>query len=215
MLLQKSALLLLSLAVFLGTGCGTVGKLMRKPKEDKKAEEAAKTEPPKQDAAIGLIEMVNPEQQFVLVRTEMRMTLLPGTKLITQPQTGNKASLIVTPESKQNFISADIVEGYPKRGDVVILPVAGQPQPLTETAAAAASPGAPVSPASMIPGVVPGQENQHRATHPTMAVPQPAVPSMPMMPAPAPARSVPSVPVPDEVQGTPTDAVDPLPPPIN
>jgi len=61
--------------------------------------------------------LVAPDQTVyeALKKAILSRRLPPGTKLITQPQTGNKASLIVTPESKQNFISADIVEGFPKR----------------------------------------------------------------------------------------------------
>lgn len=221
MLLQNSILLALGLATFACTSCGTVSKLMHKTKQEKPAE-AAKEEPPKQDMAIGLVEVVNPEQQFVLVRTESRMTLPPGTKLITQPQTGNKASLIVTPESKQNFISADIVEGFPKRGDVVILPVAGQPPAVGSPGTAS---GAPAGPEAMIPGVMPGQAShgslqppaftRDPSGQPVAPTPAPAVPQLPVQPV-QPVQKAPSIKVPADVKGGaaegPTDA---LPPPIN
>lgn len=221
MLLQNSILLALGLATLACTSCGTMSKMMRKPKEEKPAE-TAKEEPPKQDMAIGLVEVVNPEQQFVLVRTESRMSLPPGTKLITQPQTGNKASLIVTPESKQNFISADIVEGFPKRGDVVILPVAGQPPAVGAPGTVSSAPGAHAGPEAMVPGVMPGQTGHNTLQPPAFSpshtaqptAPSPA-PAVPQMPAP-PVQKAPSIKVPAEVKGGaaegPTDA---LPPPIN
>jgi hypothetical protein len=212
MLLQKSLMLALGLATVLCTGCGTLNKLKRKSKEEKPAE-TANQEPARQDTAIGLVEMVNPEQQFVLVRTEGRMSLLPGTKLITQPQTGNKATLIVTPESKQNFISADIVEGFPKRGDVVILPVAGQPQPLGAAAASPGPSGQP-GPEAMVPGVMPGHGGIQPPAFSSAPAPQPA----PVAPPPPPARPVqkaPSIKVPTDVKGSLTAPVDPLPPPDN
>lgn len=221
MLLQKSILLTLGLATLACTSCGSMSKLMRKPKEEKPAE-AAKEEPPKQDMAIGLVEVVNPEQQFVLVRTESRMTLTPGTKLVTQPQTGNKASLIVTPESKQNFISADIVEGFPKRGDVVILPVAGQPPAVGAPGTASPAPGAHAGPEAMVPGVMPGQTG-HGTLQPPAFTPshtaQPTAPGpapvVPQMPAP-PVQKAPSIKVPAEVKGGAAEGpMDALPPPIN
>ncbi len=85
MLLQNSILLALGLATFACTSCGTVSKLMHKTKQEKPAE-AAKEEPPKQDMAIGLVEVVNPEQQFVLVRTESRMTLPPAPSSLPSPR---------------------------------------------------------------------------------------------------------------------------------
>ena len=80
---------------------------------------------------VGVIESVNPEQKFVLVRTDMRMVIAPGTRMETRSINGAKGALVVTPEHKMNFISADIAEGSPAAGDIVIIhsqsDVPGQP----------------------------------------------------------------------------------------
>lgn len=198
------------------TGCGTMNKMFTKKKAEKAAEAAKETaEAPKQDMAIGLIEMVNPEQHFILVRTESRMTLAPGTKLITQPQNGTKSTFIVTPESKQNFISADIVEGFPKRGEVVILPVAGQPVPLTATPGPPGQLNPPTSSEAMVPGMMPGQTGQPPgAALPPPAATPPPVPVPPPTTPVRPATKAPSVKVPSDVKGSINAPVDPLPPPL-
>lgn len=96
--------------------CGSMSHLLKKKGKSAgtEAPEAAK------DQIIGTIEMVNPEQHFVLVKTHNRMTLAPGAKLESHSPNGLKAVLTVTPEHKLNFISADIVEGYPQQGDIVV-----------------------------------------------------------------------------------------------
>jgi hypothetical protein len=78
---------------------------------------------------IGTVEMVNPEQHFVLIRTAMRFKLEPGWKLETRPVSGSKSVLTIAPEQKLNYLSADITEGFPQRGEVVVLPAqkAGAP----------------------------------------------------------------------------------------
>jgi hypothetical protein len=228
MLPKNTRYVALCLLAFVGTGCGSMGKMFKKSKEEKKPAEAA-VEAPKQDAAIGLVEMVNPEQQFVLVRTEGRMALSPGTILVTQPQTGTAARLIVTPESKQNFISADIVEGFPKRGDMVIFPVSSQVAAQAAAAGPPGSPGAPGAagaPGAMSPGGVPspGSSQQPGALLPASAVPPvpegltpgtALTPANQSLPSVAPVQKVPEVSVPPEVKGSPTDTLDALPPPIN
>jgi hypothetical protein len=86
---------------------------------------------------IGMVESVNPEQKFVLIRTELRMVVAPGSKLESHSASGTKASLVVTPERKMNFLSADITEGSPSAGDVVIMSAQ-----VAAAAAAAATPAA-------------------------------------------------------------------------
>jgi hypothetical protein len=81
------------------------------------------------DMLIGVIESVNPEQKFVLVRTDLRMVLPTGTKLESRSLRGAKASLVLTPERKTNFLSADIADGLPMVGDIVILPAQAAPLP--------------------------------------------------------------------------------------
>jgi hypothetical protein len=100
------------------------------------------------DVFIGVVESVNPEQKFVLVRTELRMAVAPGAKLESRSANGTKASLVVTPERKMNFLSADITEGAPAAGDMVILPAQA-------AAAAAAQAGSSAAPAMRAPASEP------------------------------------------------------------
>lgn len=77
--------------------------------------------PEEQNTGIGVIEMVNPEQRFVLIRANMKVELQPGSKLETLTASGVKSVLAVSPEQKLNFLSADILEGYPQKGETVTL----------------------------------------------------------------------------------------------
>jgi hypothetical protein len=88
------------------------------------------------DVYLGVVESVNPEQKFVLVRTEIRIALAAGTKLETRSPSGTMAILVVTPERKMNFLSADITEGAPAAGDAVILPASSAAQASGATATA-------------------------------------------------------------------------------
>lgn len=98
------------------SSCGSMSHFLKKSSKSAKPQAPAA---PK-DQVIGTIEMVNPEQHFVLVKTLNRMALTAGTKLESHSPNGLKAVLTVTPEHKMNFISADIVEGYPQQGDIVV-----------------------------------------------------------------------------------------------
>ncbi|MFZ4767159.1 MAG: hypothetical protein ACOYMN_19575 [Roseimicrobium sp.] len=122
----------LALVVASLTSCGLLQKgwtvLKGKPKEKPAAAP--------QEAFIGVVESVNPEQKFVLVRMEMRMAIAPGTRLETRPEHGIKSVFTVTPERKLSFLSADIVEGLPARGDVVVRPVQAAPAQLAEATSA-------------------------------------------------------------------------------
>ena len=105
------------------------------------------------DMYLGMVESVNPEQKFVLVRTEIRMPVAAGTKLETRAPNGTKASLMVTPEHKGNFLSADIVEGAPSTGDAVILPARAAIEPAAPPATAGVS--GTGTPASGAPALIP------------------------------------------------------------
>ena len=130
------AIILLTAALSL-SGCGLIGNLFRsKPKPSQEGPH---------DVMIGTVESVNPEQHFVLIRTAMMLHLNPGWKLETRPVSGSKSVLTVTPEQKLNFLSADIVEGFPQKGDVVVMP------PQLSTAPAAPSAIPPLTP----PGTTP------------------------------------------------------------
>jgi len=172
-------LLLLPVFCLSLAGCGLISKaLTPKPKPDKN--------PKPKDIAIGQVEMINPEQHFVLIRTIMQFKLEPGWKLETRPLSGPKSVLVITPEQKNNFLSADILEGTPQQGELVVLP----PQ-------SGSSLSAPSTPGGLPPGI-PG-----------------APPSMPTATPGGPALTLPSQPPPQQPRGpirAPTGEV--LPPPI-
>lgn len=110
---------------------------------------------------IGLVELVNPEQHFVLIRTEGAVKIPPGDQIITIDATGTQAKLKVTPERKQNFLTADITEGQPRVGNLVIhrpgqQPGKPTPPPTTESStkplpAAPAMGSGPTAPGSIPP----------------------------------------------------------------
>ncbi|MCE9519304.1 MAG: hypothetical protein K8R87_07115 [Verrucomicrobia bacterium] len=138
----RAMILLLTMPLLLGS-CGLLAKhLGKKAKPDKDAGT--------KDVSIGIIELVNPEQGFVLVRTDMKLNLQPGSKLETRPITGFRSVLTVSPEQKLNFLSADITSGFPQKGEAVVMPhqagataTTATPPPLP--------PSAPSVPASNLP----------------------------------------------------------------
>jgi len=132
----RAITLLLILPVMLGS-CGLLRKLFHK--KEKPGKDAGM-----KDLYIGSIEMVNPEQRFVLVQTGMKLNLQPGWKLETRPVSGTRSVLAVSPEQKLNFLSADIIEGYPQKGDIVVLP----PQTGATPPGAPHQPGVPPVPAT-------------------------------------------------------------------
>lgn len=71
------------------------------------------------DIPIGVVEMINPEQKFVLITLSPGYMVTTGTKLYTFSPSGLKAELKVTPERKFSFLTADIIEGYPQKGKPV------------------------------------------------------------------------------------------------
>ncbi|WP_166442881.1 hypothetical protein [Phragmitibacter flavus] len=101
-------LTVLLLLAILTTSCG----LLRKKR-------AQQTDESTGDLAIGAIEMVNPEQKFVLISAHRGYAIVAGTALYTFSPSGLKAELKVTPERKHTFLSADIIEGYPQKGNPV------------------------------------------------------------------------------------------------
>jgi len=123
---------------------------------------AKKEQPEKrtgQAKLIGVIEMVNPEQRYELINCEQRVSLAAGTELIAMDSNNVKSKLVVTPEHKGNYITADIKEGSPtvsslvlqkiKESDVLPAPPnPGAPMPL-------ASPITPITPIEMPGGTLP------------------------------------------------------------
>jgi hypothetical protein len=148
--------------VFATSGCGLIQKGLARKKKPVPTDNA-------QDAYIGVVESVNPEQRFVLLRTDMRMAVAPGTRLESHAASGSKASLTVTPERKGNFLSADITEGMPAAGDTVILP---KPSNIPALNAPAPSSAAPVMLAPPLP-VPPDSVPPTASPQPMLRLPQP------------------------------------------
>lgn len=122
------------------TGCGLFKK---KPKETKDNRTG-------QARLIGVIEMVNPEQNYVLINCETRPSLKDGTELIGLDSNGTKSKLVVTPERKGNYITADIKEGNPTVGSLALQKVR-ESDTLPEPPSAMPETGAMTLPASSAP----------------------------------------------------------------
>ncbi len=169
---MKQVFLLLA-CLLLVTGCKS------KPKP--------KPEPTGQATLIGIIEMVNPEQNYVLIRCEPMPNLSPGTELLALSSTGAKSKLILTPEKKGFYVTADIKEGQPQIHNLVLVqrskapatdPLAtpATPTPAVQPAAASSSsPTIPYQPMPSLPGFVPD----------TAGAPPPATPAPSASPPPA------------------------------
>ncbi len=116
----------------------------KKSSEDKRVGEAK---------VIGVIELVNPEQNYVLINCEHRVDIPAGTEIISQGTNGTDAKLRVTPERKGNYITADITQGTPQLRDLVLYQIKrdAPPPPTTTTASGAIVPLTPVMKADEIP----------------------------------------------------------------
>lgn len=112
-----------------------VGKAARAGMFDKTLE---KTKPKGEAKLIGTIELVNPEQNYVLINCDQRLNLPAGTDIVSHGADGTNSKLKVTPERKGNYITADITEGTPHVQDLVLyrLPSSGE---VADHAAAGAS----------------------------------------------------------------------------
>ncbi len=91
-------------------GCGLMKKKPPMPRDNRTG----------QAKLVGVIEMVNPEQNYVLIHCDTRPTLEAGTQLIGLDSAGQKSKLLVTPERKGNYLTADIQEGAPIVGSLVL-----------------------------------------------------------------------------------------------
>lgn len=137
-----AVLLLISLAVF-SSGCGLAKRGLASMGSSKKgARDKEEKTKAGRDTYVGVIESVNPEQQFVLVRMELGMAIAAGTRLETRSPSGLLSRLVAGPERKLNFLAADILEGVPHAGDVVVLP-ASSVQPGTQPGAPGTDPAKP------------------------------------------------------------------------
>ncbi len=123
---------MLSLALGLSlAGCGILDR-----KDDGKIE-GSENSPEGETFLIGLVELVNPDQRFVLIRTQSKVNIPAGHILSTLDATGARGRIKVSPEKKPNLITADIIEGNPRIGNIVSY------QPKMQGAQTPASPAAP------------------------------------------------------------------------
>jgi len=179
--LQFTSLLLLlglsSCSYFIGKAAGW-GLFSKTSPKDNRLGEAK---------VIGVIEMVNPEQNYVLINCEQRLNIPAGTEIVSQCADGSKTKLKVTPERKGNYITADITEGVPQLRDLVLYKIkpgeVPAPAPGSTTAGGAVVPLTPVMQADVIP--------------PLDAPFQPQAPVKPVLaPAPPPELKAPTAPPP-------------------
>lgn len=168
----------LCLVSFLATGC----EAARKAKAKKKGGNVSSKE---QMVLIGVIEMINPEQNYVLIRCDQQHALAAGTELTAIDASGTQSRLMLTPERKGMHLTADIKEGSPKVANLVIYrkPGAGAATPALATApdaaAATANGIAPASPTTSDVGTLP------QTVEPMIIQPIPLEPVVPTTPSPA------------------------------
>lgn len=180
--------------------CSLIGAGLRKiPWKKKKAPADSKDNNFTQ--VIGVVEMVNPEQKFVLIRTQTRMTISAGQELSAMDGFGGFARLKVTPEKKQDFLTADIVDGNPRAGNVVMF----KPNMKTVPPATPNQPPGPNSPPFSPPPELPVQPMPLTPVSPSEFT-RPGAATVPATPSPIPPQPVPApnsganVPEPGQIQ---------------
>jgi hypothetical protein len=152
-------------------------------------------EPTRKSTLIGIIEMVNPEQNYVLIRCDQVPALSPGTELTALSADGRKAKLLLTPERKGHHLTADIKEGVPEVSHLVLLAYSEAPAPTAPT-----------------PVVTPALPNTGRAPAMTM----PTLPDIPLslldpgFNKPSPPKSPATPPVTAPVEPVTLDDLEPV-----
>lgn len=101
-----------------------------------------------QSTLIGMIEMVNPEQDYVLIRCDQVLSLNAGTEVTALRSDGRKSKLVLTPERKGYYLTADIKEGQPAVSDLVLIQASDLP---TNESSVPPSPASPVQPSDVRP----------------------------------------------------------------
>jgi hypothetical protein len=195
MMSRLCVVLLLSSLVVFSSGCGLAKRGLAKMSRPKKGQNEEKKDVVK-DTYVGVIESVNPEQQFVLVRLEQRLAISAGTQLETRTTSGLRAKLVAGPERKLNFLAADIVDGVPHAGDIVVLPAGAMGTGAPGTTPPGTTPGTPPSTPGKLGPIL-------TAEPPPNTLPQPGIFSSPMPPSGGPSYSVPGAPGADPVPGVP------------
>lgn len=144
-LLNSTFFLLLLVCVLSGCGVFKNKKVVEVPKGP-------------QTVLVGIVEMVNPEQNYVLIRCETPTTLKAGTELVAVDSTGAESRLRLTPERKGRYLTADILEGQPKVMGLVAHRTTGDAPVNTALAplpVPPAPPGAAVAPIPLDPLAAP------------------------------------------------------------
>lgn len=177
---------------------GMMPSLSKKSPEDKRIGQAK---------VIGVIELVNPEQNYVLINCEQRVDIPPGTEIISQGVNGTNARLRVTPERKGNYITADIVQGTPVVRELVVYQV--KPGEVPASAPTTTTPQGVVVPMTpvMQPDVIPPLN----APYQPMA---PVAPTFVPAPVPQPRQQVAPAPAPPLPDSEPPSDLSKLPPVI-
>ena len=142
----------LSLAVVLLTGCGNLQNLATKArtkKQQKAMEKLTATSSEEAAArlgakAVGEVAYVDDAEQFVLIRALTGIQLAPEATLETRRDGKRTALLRATPEKKNVFLAADLLEGTPQTGDGVF-PSNAKPSLLKPNPVTAPSPAIPGS----------------------------------------------------------------------
>lgn len=196
-LLRAALALCLCFAV---PSCGLVGRALHKLPWKKKKKAAEKKE--EAVRVIGVVEMVNPDQKFVLIRTRGKLLVNPGVEIYAMDGTGGQSKLKVSPEKKQDFLIADVVDGTPHIGNVVLFkPDKSAVPPAALPGDPATGPGPPPDqPPPDLPVQPPpiGPVNPDEFTRPQNFTP--AQPS-PIPPQPVPGQpGSEAIPVPGQVQ---------------
>ncbi len=101
-----------------------------------------------QSTLIGMVEMVNPEQNYVLIRCDQVLSLESGTEVTALRADGRKAKLVLTPERKGYYLTADIKEGQPAVSDLVLIQTGSLPSSTATATVPAAPPVQPKAPDS-------------------------------------------------------------------
>ncbi|WP_133795682.1 hypothetical protein [Prosthecobacter fusiformis] len=98
---------------------------------------------------IGIVDMVNPEQNYVLIRCDQVPRIEAGTELVAVDATGKESRLKLTPERKGRFLTADIQSGQPQVTNLVVHRTSGD-APLNTP-----FPPVPEPPPTLVPQPVP------------------------------------------------------------
>ncbi len=140
-------MVVVTLGVVSLAGCGLLGGGSRDDGEKgQEGKDEAERAEPASVRVVGEIASVHPGEGFVLIRRHARAYFGEGNTLASLGPDGGTASLQLTGERLGRFLAADIREGTPAKGDLVIV------RTLPEGSEAASSPvpevGNPASEAS-------------------------------------------------------------------